>query len=69
MWESCLSGSERDWGATRTMGKIAWHRRVTRRQTENTNFTLKSEESPVYSKRGAQPGVWRKGCHYPLCCA
>ncbi len=50
MWESRLSGSERDWGATRIMGKILWHRRETRRQTEKTNLTLKPGESPVYSK-------------------
>ena len=25
-WESRLSGSERDWGATWTMGEILWHR-------------------------------------------
>ena len=53
MRERCLSGSERDWGATRTMGKISWHRRETRRQTEKTNITLNSGESPVYSKKAS----------------
>jgi len=48
-WESRLSGSERDWGATWTMGEILWHRWETRRQTEKTNLTLTSGESPVYS--------------------
>ena len=50
-WESRLSGSERGWGATWTMGEILWHRRETRRQTEKTNLTLTSGESPVYSKK------------------
>jgi hypothetical protein len=51
MWESRLSGSERGRAATRTTGEIMWHRRKTRRQTENTNFALPSGECPVYSKR------------------
>jgi hypothetical protein len=50
MWESRLSGSERGRVATRTTGAILWHRRETRRQTENTNYALPSEECPVYSK-------------------
>ena len=50
-WESRLSGSERDWGATWTMGEILWHRWETRRQTEKTNLTLTSGEFPVYSKK------------------
>jgi hypothetical protein len=32
------------------MGAIWWHRRETRRTTENTNFALKSGECPIYSK-------------------
>jgi len=31
------------------MGEIAWHRRETRRQTENTNFTLSGGKNPAYS--------------------
>jgi hypothetical protein len=50
MWESRLSGSERGRVATRTTGAILWHRRETRRQTENTNFALPSGECPAYSK-------------------
>jgi hypothetical protein len=52
MWESRLSGSERGRVATRTTGDIMWHRRKTRRQTENTNFALPSGECQVYSKLG-----------------
>jgi len=55
-WESRLSGSERDWGATWTMGEILWHRWETRRQTEKTNLTLTSGEFPVYSK-----SLWCRG--------
>jgi hypothetical protein len=40
MWESRLSGSERGRVATWTTGEIMWHRRETRRQTENTNVAL-----------------------------
>jgi hypothetical protein len=50
MWESRLSGSARGRVATRTTGEIMWHRRETRRLTENTNFALPSGECPVYSK-------------------
>jgi len=39
-WESRLSGSERGWSATRVMEEILWHRRESRRQTENTNLFL-----------------------------
>jgi hypothetical protein len=31
------------------MGEILWHRRESRRQTEKTNITLQSLETPVYS--------------------
>jgi hypothetical protein len=48
-WESRLSGSERGWATTQTMGEILWHRRETRRQTEKTNLTLQSGEFPAYS--------------------
>ena len=50
MWEIRLSGSERGWVTTRAMGEILWHRRETRRQPENTNFTLQPREFPAYSK-------------------
>jgi len=50
MWESRLSGSVRDRVATRATGEIQWHRRETRWTTENTNFTLRFGERPVYSK-------------------
>ena len=36
-------------GYNQCMAEILWHRRETRRQTENTNFGLKHRESPVYS--------------------
>ena len=49
-WESRLSGSERGRVATRTTGGIMWHRRETKRPTENTNFALPSGKCPVYSK-------------------
>ena len=42
MWESRLSGSERGRRSTTTMVEIKWHRRESRRQTENTNFDLPS---------------------------
>ncbi len=48
-WESRLSGSERGWSATLDMDEILWHRRETRRQTENTNIILCRGESPAYS--------------------
>ena len=32
------------------MDEILWHRRESRRQTENTNLVLQSWESPAYSK-------------------
>ena len=32
------------------MDEIMWHRRESRRQTENTNVVLESREPPVYSK-------------------
>ena len=50
-WEIRLSGSERDRVTTRAMGEILWHRRETRRKTENTNVALRSGECPVYSKK------------------
>lgn len=31
------------------MVEILWHRRETRRQTENTNFNLQHSEEPAYS--------------------
>ena len=34
------------------MDEILWHRRETRRQTENTNIGLQHRESPVYSTGG-----------------
>ena len=61
MWESCLSGSVRDWVTTQITGVILWHRRETRRQTENTNITLKPGESPIYSKNSTvrdERGAW-----------
>ena len=54
-WESRLSGSARGRVATRAMGEILWHRRETRRPTENTNFALQSGERPVYSKPRESP--------------
>ena len=33
------------------MAEILWHRRETRRQTANTNFSLQHRESPVYSTK------------------
>jgi hypothetical protein len=48
-WESRLSGSARGWSATRVMEEILWHRRESRRPTENTNLFLSPEESPAYS--------------------
>ena len=42
VWESRLSGSERGRSSTMTMVEIQWHRRESRRQTENTNFDLPS---------------------------
>jgi hypothetical protein len=76
MWESRLSGSEKGRVATRTTGAILWHRRETRRQTENTHFALPSGKCPAYSKpqlswedrvqqilaeRGDHPGSNSKG--------
>ena len=34
-------------GTNRRMGEIAWHRRETRRQTENTNFSLSDGKNPA----------------------
>jgi len=48
-WEIRLSGSKRGWSATLDMDEILWHRRETRRQTENTNIILCRGESPAYS--------------------
>jgi len=48
-WESRLSGSERGWSATLDMDEILWHRRETRRKTENTNIILCLGESSAYS--------------------
>jgi hypothetical protein len=45
-WEIRLSGSVRGRVATRAMGEILWHRRETRRQTENTNFALQPRGAP-----------------------
>jgi len=36
-------------GTNRRMGEIAWHRRETRRQTENTNFSLSDGKNLAYS--------------------
>jgi len=33
----------------RRMVEILWHRRETRRQTENTNFCLNDGKAPAYS--------------------
>jgi hypothetical protein len=33
----------------RRMREILWHRRETRRQTENTNFCLNGGKAPAYS--------------------
>ncbi len=44
-----LVRSERGWRATLDMDEILWHRRETRRQTENTNVILCRGESPAYS--------------------
>jgi hypothetical protein len=71
MWESRLSGSESGRVATRTTGEILWHRRETRRQTENTSVALPSEECPAYSKPFAcgashvasAPGLFRLRIH------
>jgi len=53
-WESRLSGSVRGWSATLAMDNILWHRRETRRQTENTNLILRPGKSPAYSKPHSQ---------------
>jgi hypothetical protein len=45
-WEIRLSGSVRGRVATRAMGEILWHRRETRRETENTNFALQPRGAP-----------------------
>ena len=55
MWESRLSGSVRAWSATLNMDEILWHRRETRRLTENTNVILSLEESPGYSNKKSRP--------------
>jgi len=34
----------------RSMDEILWHRRESRRQTENTNIVLQLWETPAYSK-------------------
>ena len=36
-------------GTNCRMAEIMWHRRETRRQTENTNFTLSGGKNPSYS--------------------
>ena len=36
-------------GTNGRMGEIAWHRRETRRQTENTNISLSGGKNPAYS--------------------
>ncbi len=36
-------------GTNRRMAEIMWHRRKTRRQTENTNISLTDGEDPAYS--------------------
>jgi hypothetical protein len=36
-------------GLNRRMAEILWHRRETRRQTENTNFGLNGGKAPAYS--------------------
>ena len=59
-WESRLSGSERGWSATLDMDEILWHRRETRRQTENTNIILCRGESPAYSKPESAWSVRRR---------
>ena len=41
------------------MDEIMWHRRESRRPTENTNVILESWESPVYSQN--QKGPRRRG--------
>jgi hypothetical protein len=41
-----LSGSVRGRVATRARGEILWHRRKTRRATENTNFALQPRGAP-----------------------
>jgi len=39
-------------GTNRRMAEIMWHRRETRRQTENTNISLTDGEDPAYSPCG-----------------
>ena len=36
------------------MVKLLWHRRETRRQTENTNLDLRPREEPVYSPKAVR---------------
>jgi hypothetical protein len=36
-------------GTNRLMAEIMWHRRETRRQTENTNISLTDGKNPAYS--------------------
>ena len=45
--ESRLSGSESGWATTQAMGKILWHCRETRQQTEKTNIDLKSRQGEI----------------------
>ncbi len=66
-WESRLSGSERGWRATLDMDEILWHRRESRRQTENTNIILCRGESPAYSNTverfRSKSSEWQKPTH------
>jgi hypothetical protein len=42
------------------MVEILWHRRETRRQTENTNVNLERWEEPIYSTSTTQDEAKRR---------
>jgi hypothetical protein len=50
------------------MVEIMWHRRETRRQTENTNVNLEHQEEPIYSTDTIMPAVVRASfVEFELC--
>jgi hypothetical protein len=42
------------------MAEIMWHRRETRRQTENTNINLEHWERPIYSTLFRSAGTYHE---------
>jgi hypothetical protein len=60
MWESRLSGSVRGWVTTQAMDEILWHRRETRRPTEEDKLHPTARgvpsllETPLLREAGAR---------------